>query len=98
VATLDRVATDPTSSYGASLAPEISAYLMALRQAERTLTNIIKSGVAERAVSLDEKRVELLVSVIRGVLYTLHVDAHDDKVRDVIARQLKLAAGRVDLS
>ncbi len=93
VGELRSVATDATSAYGSHVAPQITAYVAALRTAEKTLTNIARLGIADRVVKLDEERVRILVAVIEGSLYALGVNPHTEEVRDTIARQIKLQAG-----
>ncbi len=92
VADLERVGT-AQSRFGEQLKPEISAYLGAIREAERILTAIVRLNLAERVVRLDEARAELVVLVIERVLAGAGVDPQAVDVRASVAHELALVAG-----
>lgn len=92
VADLERVGTEP-GRWGEQLKPEITAYLGAIREAERIVTSIVRLNLAERLVRIDEERAQLVVTVIERVLTTAGLDPQAIDVRASVARELTLVAG-----
>jgi hypothetical protein len=91
---VDRLETVATEGgmYGEQVKPEIQAYLAAIHQAERTLTNLARLDLAERFVRLDEARADLVVLVIERVLKALGVDHKDRDVRRRVSNELQVAS------
>jgi hypothetical protein len=91
VAALERVGTEP-GRLGEQIKPEITAYLGALREAERIVTSIVKLNLAERLVRIDEERAQLVVAVIERVLISAGLDPKAIDVRESVARELSAVA------
>ncbi len=92
VADLERVGTEP-SRFGEQVKPEITAYLGAIREAERIVASIVKLNLAERLVRIDEERAQLVATVIERVLVSAGIDPQAIDVRASVARELSLVAG-----
>jgi hypothetical protein len=92
VADLEHIGTIPGGRWGDQIAPEIGAYLGAIREAERVLSSLARLNLDERRVRLDERRAELVQLVIERVLAQHGVDPDAFDVRASVARQLQLAA------
>jgi hypothetical protein len=92
VADLERVGTEP-GRWGEQLKPEITAYLGAIREAERIVTSIVKLNLAERLVRIDEERAQLVATVIERVLASAGLDPRSLDVRASVAHELTLVAG-----
>jgi hypothetical protein len=91
VAELERVGTEP-GRWGEQLKPEISAYLSAIREAERIVTSFVRLNLAERLVRIDEERAQLVVTVIERVLMSAGLDPQSLDVRASVARELTMVA------
>ena len=91
VADLERVGTEP-GRWGEQLKPEITAYLGAIREAERIVTSIVRLNLAERLVRIDEERAQLVVAVIERVLMSAGLDPQSLDVRASVARELSVVA------
>lgn len=91
VADLERVGTEP-GRFGEQLKPEITAYLGAIREAERILTSIVRLNLEERLVRIDEERARLVVTVIERVLAVAGLDPQAIDVRATVARELARVA------
>jgi hypothetical protein len=68
-----------------------------LMRLEAVAANISKQGhdakIDERMQQLHEREVEVLVSVIRGILSDLGHDANDPDVQGIVRRRLQIVAG-----
>ena len=91
VAMLERVGTEP-GRLGEQLKPEITAYLGAIREAERIVVSIVKLNLAERLVRIDEERAQLVVTVIERVLISAGLDPKAIDVRASVAQELSVVA------
>jgi hypothetical protein len=92
VAELERVGY--AGKIGEQVKAEIAVYLDAMARAESILANIVRLGLEERAVRLDERRVEIVVRVIEAVLRASGVDPAAIEVRSAVVRELEAVAGR----
>lgn len=90
-ADLQRVGTQG-GRWGETRKPELQAYLSAIHEAEKILSSLVRLGLAERLVKIDEQRAAMVATVIERVLKSQGVDVTAIDVRSSVARELKLVS------
>jgi hypothetical protein len=91
VSDLESVGTE-SGRLGEAVKPEITAYLSAIREAERILSSLVRLNLEERLVRIDEVRAQVVVAVIERVLLSAGLDPKALDVRASVARELTLVA------